>query len=145
MKFELRPGEHLLVRVECMQMKGPVAFPGEAILTNQRLSFQPSRLNRMVGARAWELEITEIEGVREVGIDRFVDVGYSRGWNPISNGLQDLFCGLTKTDDVLDGFHREVGPFCEVRALFTPASEQHHVLPWESPEGRLARVWVRGL
>ncbi|MFP6683719.1 MAG: hypothetical protein VB934_03365, partial [Polyangiaceae bacterium] len=54
-----------------MRMNGPLGFKGRLELTEQRLSFKPTaRLDRLVGAKAWQVDVLEIGVTRLAGLQR---------------------------------------------------------------------------
>lgn len=67
--FLLRADEGVLAEGECMDMKGPVGFPGYAVLTNQRVCFEPTAFNQAMGVTAWTVEM---DAVREASLRKGV-------------------------------------------------------------------------
>jgi hypothetical protein len=60
--------EVVLVHGECLDLRQPMAYAGVLTITNKRVHFSPSRLNRAIGASEWELPIVRIDEVLLSGL-----------------------------------------------------------------------------
>ena len=64
-RFIPNPDEVILIKQNCLQMRGPLGHAGELILTNQRLAFLPNgALQRLTGAQAVEAPLEKLTGSR---------------------------------------------------------------------------------
>lgn len=68
--FTPSPDERVLADGKCMDMHGPVAFPGHVFLTTKRVCFEPTAFNQIIGVSPWSLDLAAIRGVSLVGLDR---------------------------------------------------------------------------
>lgn len=71
---ELNPGESLLLECRCLYRRGLIAHSGTVTLTNHRLVFDPKRLDRLAGARAWTVDLIDLRRVQRKGIDRVLEL-----------------------------------------------------------------------
>lgn len=55
-----QPTEGVLYRGPCRDLHGRLAHEGTVLVTLTELSFQPSRLDRLAGARPWSLALSEV-------------------------------------------------------------------------------------
>ncbi len=63
MALLLRLGEQVLAEGECTKAIGPLTVRGKILLTSQRVYFEPSALNRIMGAQAWVLDLDALVSV----------------------------------------------------------------------------------
>ena len=109
---KLSDNERLLGKGECALMVGPLSVAGVLVLTSDRLYFEPSRLNRMVGIKALTLKIGEIDDTEVMGIDRVVQVyadtkiyRFMGKWARTVHGrVQALLDGEDLSNASMDGF-----------------------------------------
>ncbi|MEE2827754.1 MAG: PilZ domain-containing protein [Myxococcota bacterium] len=110
--LELEQDEELLGKGEAAQMVGPLSVPGTLVLTNERIYFEPSRFNKMVGLKPLNLKISKIKSAQVVGIDRVVElttakktVKFLGKWpRTVHDRLQSLLEGTMQQEATLDGF-----------------------------------------
>lgn len=58
--MEWNDGEHVLAEGDCMLMRGPAGFPGRLYLTNERIFYQPTRLQRALGVSSHFIPLKNI-------------------------------------------------------------------------------------
>lgn len=112
MGIKLQKDELLLGEGECSMMVGPLSVAGDLVLTTQRIHFNPSRLNKMVGVKPLSLKVSKMDKVEIVGIDRVVTISsgdkttkFMGKWaKTVHDRLQALIAGTLEPSDTLDGF-----------------------------------------
>ena len=60
--------EVILIHGECLDLRQPMAYAGVLTVTNKRVHFAPSRINRAIGASEWELAHERIDRIRLGGL-----------------------------------------------------------------------------
>jgi hypothetical protein len=65
-KFNLRPGETVLWEALANHVRHGIAVGGKLAVTDQRLLFQPNRIDKATGRKAWDCPRAAISGVDEL-------------------------------------------------------------------------------
>ena len=62
--------EVVLDRGKCLYLRRPIAFSGTLVVTNRRVQFEPSTLDRAVGAKPWECAVNRIDKIEFTRVTR---------------------------------------------------------------------------
>ncbi|HIN85102.1 MAG TPA: PilZ domain-containing protein [Myxococcales bacterium] len=73
-KFTVAPGERVLVQGQCLDMNNTLAYKGTLTVTNQRVQFNPTTLNKALGAGSWELAAVQLERVELAGLKKVLTI-----------------------------------------------------------------------
>lgn len=67
--MEWNDGEHVLAEGDCMMMRGPAGFPGRLYLTNERIFYEPTRLQRVLGVQSHFIPLKNITETERRALD----------------------------------------------------------------------------
>jgi len=98
--FHPDAGEDVLLTVDVGYMRGVISFSGVATLTERRLHYSPSKVNRAIGVSSWEIFVSSIESVDLAGVERTLEVVTpEKKYRLMGKGSRQLYSRLASIMD----------------------------------------------